>query len=93
MPKAKDNSRPAPLPRVRALNDLRAIRVECAILYRQAKRGLIDPALFGRLVHCLSVLATITRDSDIEARLDRLEAAGEPSWQSPTNGTDRHAIN
>ena len=29
-------------------------------LYRQAKRGKIDPTLFGKLVHCLNSLAGIT---------------------------------
>ena len=83
-PKAKPTK--TGLPKPRALNDLRAIRIEVASIYRAAKAGHIEPGLFGRLVHCLMVLAAITRDSELEARLEALEAAAasaEASWGPP----------
>ena len=63
-------------------------------LYRQAKRGMVDPPLLGRLVHLLSVLAGVIRDTDFEQRLAALEAAArdDPNWPAvATNGAGRDA--
>ena len=89
---AHESRAPTPLPLPRSLKDHRAIRRELASLYRQAKGGSIDPPLLGRLVHLLSVLAGIIRDTEVEARLAALERAarGEHEWL-PANGADRHA--
>ncbi len=70
---ARENAGPLPLPR--SLRDHRTIRRELVALYRQAKRGLIEPALVGRLTHILNSLAAIARDVDFEERLAALEAA------------------
>jgi hypothetical protein len=64
-------------------------------LYRQAKRGLIEPALLGRLAHLLSLIAGVVRDVELEARIAKLEAAaaepedGAAPWSA--NGGDRVA--
>jgi hypothetical protein len=62
-------------------------------LYRQGKAGRIDPALLGRLVHLLSVLAGVIRDVEFEERLQRLEEAAQldPDWPRQANGADRYA--
>jgi hypothetical protein len=64
-------------------------------LYGEGKRGEVEPQLLGRLVHLLSTLAAIIRDTEVEARLAALEAAAElePEGGAPwsANGGDRHA--
>jgi hypothetical protein len=79
---ASESRTPTPLPLPRSLADHGAIRRELVALYRQAKAGSIDPPLLGRLVHLLSILAGLIRDTDIEQRLARLEAIAppEPPW-------------
>jgi len=49
--------------------------------------------LLGRLVHLLSTLANIIRDTEFERRLAALEeaAAEDPGWPRPANGARRHA--
>ena len=92
MPTAKAkvaNPPPSRLPRVKSLADLRSIRAECAALYRQAKAGRIEAGLFGRLTHCLGVLAGLIRDDALEARLSALEeaaAADAAHWSEPVSG-------
>jgi len=91
---AAEDKKPDPLPLPRSLRDHRAIRREMTALYRQGKAGRIDPALLGRLVHLLNVLAGIIRDVEFEERLVRLEdaASSDPDWLGPTsNGAKHHA--
>ena len=61
-------------PSPRALRDLRSCRRELVHLYREAKSGLIDPTLFGRLVHCLSALQALDNGRLLEERILALEA-------------------
>jgi hypothetical protein len=71
----------------------RWIRLELTRLYRQGKAGRIDSALLGRLVHLLSVLGGIIRDTEFEARLAALEeqaAEADLDWRAATNGAGRH---
>jgi hypothetical protein len=60
-------------------------------LYRQAKRGLVDPALLGRLAHLLSLIAGLVRDVELEARIAKLEAAErEPEGAPRQAGNGRN---
>jgi hypothetical protein len=62
-------------------------------LYLEVKNGLIEPAVAGRLMHALSILINSSRDHDLEARLDRLEAMLAEATGRPLkpngNGHDR----
>jgi hypothetical protein len=60
-------------------------------LYRQAKRGLVDPSLLGRLAHLLSLIGGVIRDVELEARIRALEEAAElepegASWSAGNGG-------
>jgi hypothetical protein len=72
-----DRKRVAPTPPPRSLRTVKGIRLELTRLYGEGKRGEVDPQLLGRLVHLLSTLAAIVRDTEVEARLAALEAAAE----------------
>ena len=60
-------------PGPRGLRDVRNIRRELVNLYREGKSGLIDPALFGRLVACLSTLLQLENGRLLEERLAEVE--------------------
>lgn len=68
-----------PTPRVR-VNSLRTIHdceKELARLYRETRRGDLDPTFAKSLVYILSVLVGVKRDStleDFDQRLSQLEA-------------------
>ena len=75
------------LPLPRSLATVRAVRREAVSLYRQAKGGLIDAQMAGRLAMILQLLATLSRDHDFEERLERLEAvATREGARHRTNG-------
>jgi hypothetical protein len=83
MPVAKKEP-PNPLPIPAGLSDHRGVKREMIALYRQAKRGLIDPALLGRLAHLLSLIGGAIRDVEHEARIAKLEAAVELESEGAT---------
>ena len=80
---ARESAGPSPA----RLRDHRTIRRELVALYRQAKRGLIEPALVGRLTHILNSLAAIARDVEFEERLATLEGAVAERDQTRPNGS------
>ena len=43
-------------PSQKSLANVRGVRVELVRIYREAKAGLLEPILFGRLVHCLNTI-------------------------------------
>ncbi|PTU32529.1 hypothetical protein CJD38_06205 [Stenotrophobium rhamnosiphilum] len=49
---------------------------ELAKLYREARSGKIDVADASRLANMLSILSRILSDSELEARIERLEQRG-----------------
>jgi hypothetical protein len=56
------------------LKTLGDIQNELSRLYRQARGGQVEPADAGKFCYLLQILAKITTDSDLEKRLDALEA-------------------
>jgi hypothetical protein len=71
-----------------ALDGLRGVRRELVRLYREAKMGLHDPQIVGRLAHILSIMAGVTKDHEFEQRLDALEQAAGITPSKP-NGSGR----
>ena len=49
---------------------------ELAKLYREARAGKIETADASRLANMLSILSRILSDSELEARIEALEAKG-----------------
>lgn len=45
------------------------------LLIREWRSGLLDSSTLSRVVNCLSILARMKSDTDVEARLMALEAA------------------
>jgi hypothetical protein len=66
---------------------VKGIRLELTRLYGQGKRGEVDPALLGKLVHLLSTLAKVIQDSEFEVRLEALERTLEE--RDPPRRNDR----
>jgi hypothetical protein len=64
---------PSPRSRLR-LGTVRECRRELAKLYVEARRGEIEPADATRLAYLLTSLASMIRDSELEARIEALEA-------------------
>jgi hypothetical protein len=64
-----------PTPR---LSTLRQVRREAARLYGDARQGRVPAADASRLASVLALIATILRDADLEARVERLEAGHAP---------------
>jgi len=60
------------------------IRHEMAAVYREARNGKIDLAAATRLVYMLQALGRIIEGSELEARIEALEAA-----QGENNGRPR----
>ena len=61
-------------PPPRGLRSLLHVRRELTTVYREAKSGLIEPPLFGKLVHALNVLQALDNGRMVDARLTALEA-------------------
>jgi hypothetical protein len=77
------------IPSPRGLRDVRYIRMELTRVYREGKSGLIEPALLGRLVNCLSTLLQLENGRLLDDRLAEVErrlAAIKPNghYQSET---------
>lgn len=56
------------------LTTMEHVRAELARLYRQAKNGNLDISSASKLAYILSLLAKIIEGSDIEKRIEALEA-------------------
>jgi hypothetical protein len=83
--KLTELSYPAP----RALRDLRGCRRELVKLFREAKSGLIEPQLFGRLVNCLNTLQALDNGRLLEERLLEVErrlGAAKPNGHDTSTG-------
>jgi hypothetical protein len=60
-------------PAQKALGNVRGVRAELVRLYREAKAGLHDPILFGRLTTCLNVIQGMDNGAVADHRLSELE--------------------
>lgn len=65
--------RPPPRPRLR-LTTVREVRRELAKLYTEARTGKIETSDATRLAYLLTSLANMIRDSEMEERIEALEA-------------------
>jgi hypothetical protein len=52
---------------------LRGVRGELVRLYCEGKAGLVEPALLGRLVHCLNVIQNMDHGTIADQRLTEIE--------------------
>ncbi len=76
---------PTPTPRVGPLRTIADVQVELARVYRQARLRKIDLDEAKGFGYLLQLLATITRDATVEARVAALEErlnAAEPNSQA-----------
>jgi hypothetical protein len=60
-------------PSQKALRNVRGVRIELVRLYREAKAGLHDPILFGRLTTCLNILQGMDNGTIADQRLTEIE--------------------
>lgn len=58
------------------LTSVRDVSAELAKLYREARGGKIETADASRLGNLLAIVARILSDSELEARIEALEAKG-----------------
>jgi hypothetical protein len=58
------------------LTSVRDVSAELAKLYREARAGKVEVADASRLANILSIVARILSDSELEARIEALEARG-----------------
>lgn len=63
------------MPAIRRLKTADNVRTALAMVFRKVEAGTMDPGTARVLVYCAATLGSIIRDSDLEARLDALEAA------------------
>ena len=78
-------------PSPRSLRTLRGVRAELVQLYREAKAGLVEPVLVGRLAHVLNTIQAMDNGVVLEDRLSELEArldAAKPNGHA--RGTELH---
>jgi hypothetical protein len=66
---------PPPPPKVGKLDSLRAVRIELTRVYRDMRRGKIPSYEGTRLAFVLTAIARVLEQSDLEARIERLESA------------------
>lgn len=69
---------PAPKPatvRVGRLDTANAIRRELCRLYRDGRQGRVDPSDASKLGSLLALACRLVESSDLERRLDELEAS------------------
>jgi len=71
-----DNHLNAPPPR-HALTRIAHVRDELARLYRHARTGRIETSEATRLTYILATLAKIIEVSDLEKRIEKLEALSD----------------
>ena len=66
----------SPLPPIRrkALSKTEHCRAELAAVYREARAGRLDVAKASRLANMLSILSRMIEGSDLETRMEALEA-------------------
>lgn len=66
------------------LDTVARVRRELARVYRDTRRGELDPGDASRFANMLSILGRLIEGSDVEQRLARLEAIenNEP-WKRP----------
>jgi uncharacterized Zn finger protein (UPF0148 family) len=62
------------------------VRRELARVYREAKSGRRDVSDSSKLAHILSVLARLIESSDLERRIQELEAAQQAPGASQSLG-------
>jgi hypothetical protein len=60
-------------PRVGRLDSLQGVRVELVRIYKEARRGTLASSEATRLTYILQVIAKVLEQSDLEARIERLE--------------------
>jgi hypothetical protein len=65
-------------PSQKSLANVRGVRVELVRIYREAKAGLLDPLLFGRLVNCLNTIQSMDNGLLLERRVEELETHVKP---------------
>lgn len=65
------------MPSVRRLKTAEDVRVALAKIYRGLESDQIEVGKGRALVYVLATLSSVIRDSDIERRLDALEASRE----------------
>jgi hypothetical protein len=63
--------------RIAHLTDSNGILTELRSLYRDARRGVLEPSEATKLAYLLKIMSEIMSLRDMEARLDALEA-GRP---------------
>lgn len=56
------------------LDTMQDVRREMAKVYREARSELIDPATASKLVWCLQAVGKVIEGSDLEKRIEALEA-------------------
>jgi hypothetical protein len=56
------------------LDTLQDVRKEAARVYREARSGVIEPQEATKLVWCLQSIGKLITESDIEKRVEALEA-------------------
>jgi hypothetical protein len=61
------------------LRTVKGARNELCRLYRELRRGEVDPQVAGRAAHILSLLIRSGTDYELEERVERLEAQVEAS--------------
>lgn len=59
---------------IRRLKTAGNVRQALAWVFRQVEAGTMDPNTARVLIYCSATLATLIRDSDLEARVEVLEA-------------------
>ncbi len=64
--------------RIGRLDTVGGVKTEIARVYRQVRRGELDATEGTRLVYILRVLLTAIETTDVEQRLDVLEAIDTP---------------
>lgn len=70
-----DSKPPSPYKRRYALTKLSGVRAELASVYREMRRGDVPTEVGSRLAYVLLQVAKVLEASDLEKRLDALEAA------------------
>ncbi|MEI6068155.1 MAG: hypothetical protein WCP96_12495 [Methylococcaceae bacterium] len=59
------------------LNTMADVKSEMAKVYREARSGLVDVQDATKLTWCLQAVAKVIEGSDLEKRIELLEAKGE----------------
>jgi hypothetical protein len=73
----------------RSLKTVAAVRHEAAALYRQAKGGVVEAQLAGRLGHLLQLLVSISGDHDFETRPNGARSTFRRRTRDPLHPNER----